>query len=583
MPLWSNKADVKEIASRLRPYAGAVALTLFLVLVQTLAELGLPTLMAGIIDRGVLGGDPAQVLAGGFWMVAAAAGGALASLGAAWVSSRLGAGFGRDLRSAVFRRATSLSVDRFGKIGGASLITRTTNDVTQIQSFVVMSLRMLASAPLMAVGGVVMAFSLDSELALVLVVAIPLLGLTISLVAVKAVALFRLVQEKIDRLNLVLRESLTGVRVIRAFDRQQLDAERFGAANLDLADVSLKTQKLMAVVMPGMMLAMNLASLALVWYGALRIEAGSLQVGGLMAFLQYAAMILFSLMMLSMLFVIGPRAAVSAARINEVLVLPEDGQEASGLVSGDGPAATVEFRGVSFRYPGAERAALEGVSFTAPAGRITALIGGTGSGKTTVLQLIARFHEATEGQVLVNGLDVKLWSRHELRRRIGLSPQKARLFTGTVAQNLRWADPEAGEDVLDWALEISQAAGFVQSLPGGRDAAVDKGGANLSGGQRQRLAIARALVRRPPALLFDDSFSALDFQTDAALRAALRKHPGPTILLVAQRVASVRDAHQIVVLDEGRVAGTGTHEQLLAQCAVYQEIVASQEHPEASV
>lgn len=574
---------MKPLFAYLRPYRGAVILTLGLVLIQALAELGLPTLMAGIIDHGVLGGDSRALWSGGFWMLGIALVGALASVAAAWVSSRLSAGFGRDLRAAVFRKTTGLSVDHFGRFGAATLITRTTNDVAQVQGFTVMGLRMLASAPLMAIGGVVMALALDPGLATVLLVAIPVLALLITLVALKGVKLFRLVQARIDRLNLVLRESLTGVRVIRAFDRQDLDRQRFRRANLDLADVSLQTQKLMAVVMPGMMLAMGLTTLALVWFGGLRVESGNLPIGGLMAFIQYATMILFSLMMLSMLFVLGPRAAVSAARINEILGLPDDSSEETEErgPGSDQPGATIEFRHVTFRYPGAQEAALEDVSFTASAGLVTAVIGGTGSGKTTLLQLVARFHDATEGQVLVDGLDVKRWSRSVLRRRLGLSPQKARLFTGTVAQNLRWGQPDAPEADLRWALETAQAADFVDSLPEGLQGTIDKGGANLSGGQKQRLSIARALLRRPAALLFDDSFSALDYRTDAALRSALRRETsGATVLLVAQRVATVCDADQVIVLDNGHVAGAGIHQELLASCAVYREIVSSQESPE---
>lgn len=570
----------------LKPYRGQVVLTLVLVLVQALAELGLPTLMAGIIDQGVLGGDSQALWSTGLWMLGVALGGSAASITAAWVSARLAAGFGRDLRAALFRKTTGLSVDQFGRFGAATLMTRTTNDVTQVQGFAVMGLRMLASAPLMAVGGVVMALVLDPGLAIVLLVAVPVLGLIIALVALKGVKLFRLVQTQIDRLNLVLRESLTGVRVIRAFDRQDLDRERFQKANFDLADVSLQTQKLMAVVMPGMMLAMGLTTLALVWFGGLRVEAGTLPIGGLMAFIQYATMILFSLMMLSILFVVGPRAAVSAGRINEILGLPDDSPATEGAPRGpeaDERGAVIEFRNVTFRYPGAEEAALEDVSFVAPAGRVTAFIGGTGSGKTTILQLVARFHDATEGQVLVDGLDVRQWSRPALRRRLGLSPQKARLFTGSVAENLRWGRSEAAEEELLGALTTAQGRDFVDALPQGLDSLVDKGGANLSGGQKQRLTIARALLRKPAALLFDDSFSALDYKTDANLRAALRRDTsGSTVLLVAQRVATVRDADQVVVLDNGRVAGRGTHQQLVAGCVVYREIVASQESPEVT-
>lgn len=573
------------ILGRLKPYGWAVGLTLGLILVQALAELGLPTLMAGIIDQGVLGHNPQAIATGGLWMVLAAAVGTLASVAASFVSSRLAAGFGRDLRAAVFRKATDLPPGRFQQFGAASLITRTTNDVTQVQSFVVMGLRMMAMAPLMAVGGLVMAFTLDAGLALVLAVAVPVVALAITLLATRAVTYFRLVQEKIDRLNLVLRETLTGVRVIRAFDRQSFDSQRFQAANLDLAQVSLTTQKLMAVVMPGMMFAMSLASVALVWFGGLRIEAGSLQVGGLMAFLQYATQILFSLMMMSMLFVILPRAAVSAGRIAEVLGAPDaPGMGPDGQVPPQDPQGTsIEFRSVTFRYPGAERPALEGLSFRIPPGTTAAIIGGTGAGKTTILQLVARFHDATDGQVLVDGVDVKDWSRSALRQRLGLSPQRARLFTGTVAENLRWSKEDATETDLNEALAAAQASDFVGALDGGLNGKIDQAGANLSGGQKQRLTIARALVRRPGVLLFDDSFSALDTKTDAALRQALRARvQGSTVVMVAQRVATVRDADQILVLDDGTLAGQGTHAELLASCEVYREIIASQESEEVN-
>lgn len=567
------------IAKVLRPYRSAIAVALILVLVQAVAELGLPTLMAHMIDEGVIKGNSPAIAWGGLGMLGVALLSALASVAASWFSSRLAAGFGRDLRAQIFRKATSLDAQTFGTLGASSLITRTTNDVTQIQTFVVMSVRMMAMAPIMAIGGLILAFALDSGLALVLAVVVPVLALVMTFLAQKAVRLFRLVQTKIDRLNQVLRESLTGVRVIRAFDRQDFDHGRFEAANLDLADVSLATQRLMAFVMPGMMLVMSLASVALVWFGGLRIQAGDLQVGGLMAFLQYSTQILFSLMMMSMLFVLLPRAAVSAQRINDVLKSPGEGVDGEFEPQGpsNGRPASIEFQDVSFQYPGAEQPALSHVSFLAKPGSFTALIGGTGAGKSTILLLVGRYHDATEGRILVDGTDVRAWKRQALRQRLGFSPQKARLFQGTIEDNLRWGAPEAGPSDLEMALDVSQSNEFVRERPEGVQSRVDQGGANLSGGQRQRLSVGRALVRRPGALLLDDSFSALDARTDRNLRQALGKlTPRPTRLVVAQKVATIQSADHVIVLDEGRVADQGTHVELLGRCAIYQEIVASQ-------
>lgn len=567
----------------LRPYRTQVLLIIGLVLFQSLTELFLPALMASIVDQGVVPGDLGHIWRTGGLMLVVAGLGLAAAIVNTRVSSRTASAFGRDVRSQVFRRVTSFSMNEFNQLGTATLITRTTNDVEQVQRVLFVTMRVLVSAPLVAVGGVLMALSTDTGLSWVIVVVVPLLGVIIALLASKAMPLFHSLQAKIDTLNRVVRERLTGVRVVRAFNREDHESRRFTAANRDLTDTGLQVQRLMALGMPLMMVILDLTTVAIVWFGGMRIEGGHMQVGDLMAFIQYVMLIMFSLLMLTMMFVLFPRAAVSAQRIGEVLDMAPEVVDAADARPGVGPEpGVVEFRNVTFQYPGAEQPALSDISFRAEPGKTTAIIGGTGSGKSTIVQLMARFYDATSGQVLVDGVDVRRRPQADLRAGMGIVPQKATLFSGTVAENIRYGKEDASDDEVRHAAEVAQALEFIEAMPNGFDSMVEQGGANLSGGQRQRLTIARALVRRPRIYVFDDSFSALDFKTDAKLRQALRRETADaTVIIVAQRVSTIMDADQIVVLDEGRIAGIGRHDELVRTCDVYREIVISQLGEEA--
>lgn len=573
-----------KLLSFLKPYRWQVALVLVLVFLQSLADLYLPTLLADIVNRGVVAEDIAYIWRVGGLMLLVAVLGGLCAVGASYWSARSAGGFARDLRSRVFAHAESFSPREFDKLGTASLITRTTNDINQVYQVLTILMRVLVMAPMMCIGGVVMAISIDATLALVLVAIIPVLALFITFVFRKGGPLFRRLQLQLDRLNRVLREHLTGVRVIRAFNRTEHEERRFEQANRDLVDTAIRINRLMAVIMPAMTLTVHFAVIAIVWFGGFRIEAGHLGVGDLMAFIQYAWQIMFSLMFASMMLVMLPRAQASAVRILEVLDTEPALRDVSGAAavrSGSGrsgvDACTVEFRHVTFRYPGAEMPALRDVSFVARPGEVTAIIGGTGSGKSTLIQLIPRFFDPDEGQVLVGGVDVRDMSLEELRGRIGFVPQKSILFSGTVAENIRFGKEDATDEEVRHAAEVAQAAPFIEELENGYDTFIEQGGANLSGGQKQRLAIARALVRKAGIYLFDDSFSALDYKTDAMLRRALREETrDATVIIVAQRVSTVMDADRIIVLDNGEVAGIGTHRELLRTSKVYREIVASQ-------
>jgi ATP-binding cassette subfamily B protein len=486
-------------------------------------------------------------------------------------------GFGRDVRAAVFRQVSAFSAREVSHFGAPSLITRTTNDVQQVQMLVVMSCTLMIGAPIMCVGGVIMALREDVGLSWLMLVCVPALLLSVGSIIVRMVPQFRAMQVRIDAVNRVLREQLTGIRVVRAFVREPYELRRFDAANTRVTDTALRAGRLQALIFPTVMLILNLSGVAVLWFGAGRVDAGRMQVGALTAFLLYLTLILMSVMMATFMAIMVPRAAVCADRIMEVVGTDSSLAPPAAPVTGVPATGDLELRDVELRYPGAAAPVLRGVSFRAGPGRTTAVIGSTGAGKSTLLSLVPRLLDVTGGAVLVDGVDVRDLAPDELWDRIGLVPQKSFLFSGTVASNLRYGRPEATDDELWAALEVAQARDFVSALPGGLAAPVSQGGTNLSGGQRQRLAIARALVRRPSIYLFDDSFSALDLATDARLRAALRPWTGEaTVVIVAQRVSTIADADQIVVLDDGRVAGLGTHEELLASCAPYQEIVESQ-------
>lgn len=565
-----------RILKNLSVYKWLIVAVTLLIFGQSMADLFLPTLMADIIDNGVVKGNIPYIWQIGGWMLLISALGAVASITASYYSSKAAMGLGRDLRGRVFKHVEKFSLQEFDQVGTASLITRTTNDITQIQQVVMMMLRMVISAPIMLVGGLIMAISQDAKLSLVIVGAMPFLAGSIILIFKKAMPLFQEVQKRLDRLNLVLRENLTGIRVIRAFNRETEEKARLQGANRDLTDVSIRVNKIMAFMMPVMMLVMNLTVVAVIWFGGIRIDNGAMQIGDLMAFIQYVMMIMFALVMASVMFVMVPRAAVSANRINEVLDMKPSFQDL-GNERADRERGTLEFEDVTFSYPGAEKPALSDISFKAKPGEITAIIGGTGSGKSTLINLIPRFYEISSGSIRVNGVDIRDASQDEVRSKLGFVPQKSILFTGTIADNIRFGKEEATQAELEHAASIAQATEFISGLKDGYDTEIEQGGSNLSGGQKQRLAIARALVRKPDIYIFDDSFSALDFKTDARLRKALKDETkNATVLLVAQRVSTVVDADRIIVLENGRVAGMGTHEELMNSNEVYREIAYSQ-------
>lgn len=568
-----------KLLGQLRPYYGGIGLVLLLVFLQTMSELFLPTLMADIVDTGIAAGNTAYILRIGLYMLLFAAGGMLCSIAASYFSAKISIGFGRDLRSRVFSHVENFSLQEFDRIGTASLITRTTNDITQLQQVLTMMLRMMVMAPLMMLGGLIMAISKDAELSLIFVIVIPLLGLAIFSIARKGMPLFKALQSKLDRLNMVMRENLTGLRVIRAFNRDTYESKRFDGASRDLADTAISVNKLMALMMPVMMLVLNFSIIAIIGFGSVRISYGDMQVGDLMAFIQYATQILFSFLMLSVIFVMVPRASASATRINEVLQMKPEIEDPEHPVSStiQERRGSVIFDNVTFRYPGAEQPALEQISFQAKSGEVTAIIGGTGSGKSTLVNLIPRFYDVESGQILVDGVDIRERDQASLRAKIGYVPQKALLFTGTIAENIRYGYEQATDEEMKHAATIAQASDFISEMKNGYDSVIAQGGSNVSGGQKQRLSIARALVRKPELYIFDDSFSALDFKTDSKLRAALKAETtDAAVLMIAQRVSTVMDADQILVLEDGKIVGRGTHRELLESSEVYREIVSSQ-------
>ncbi|MEU8988705.1 ABC transporter ATP-binding protein [Streptomyces sp. NPDC048558] len=568
---------IRLLRTYLRPYRKPIAWLVLLQFLQTCATLYLPTLNADIIDKGVVTGDTGYILSYGALMIGISLAQVVCNIGAVYYGARTAAALGRDVRAAVFDRVQSFSAREVGHFGAPSLITRTTNDVQQVQMLALMTFTLMVSAPIMCVGGIVLALGLDVPLSAVLVAVVPVLGISVTLIVRRLRPLFRSMQVRLDTVNRVLREQITGNRVIRAFVRDEYEQHRFRKANAELTEMAMGSGKLLALMFPIVMTVVNLSSIAVVWFGAHRIDSGGMQIGDLTAFLAYLMQIVMSVMMATFMFMMVPRAEVCAERIQEVL------DTSSSVVPPVAPVRELrrhghlEIRGAGFRYPGAEEPVLKSIDLVALPGETTAVIGSTGSGKSTLLGLVPRLFDATDGRVLVDGEDVATIDPQLLARTVGLVPQKPYLFAGTVATNLRYGHPDATDEELWQALEVAQAKGFVERLEGGLNAPVSQGGTNVSGGQRQRLAIARTLVQRPEIYLFDDSFSALDYATDAALRAALgRETAEATVVIVAQRVATIRDADRIVVLDEGQVVGTGRHHELMADNETYREIVLSQ-------
>lgn len=566
-----------ELLQYLRIYRFTILCVVLFTFIQAISELLLPTLMADIVDVGIINGDILYILKVGGIMVLTSIISMASIIIASYLSSKVASGYSRILREEIFTKVESFSLSEFNKIGTASLITRSTNDITQIERVTIMGLRMMLRAPMLFVGGIIMAITRNARLSLLLVIIIPVLFLIIVLVSKKAMPLFKMMQKKVDNLNRVVRENLTGVRVIRAFNRIEYESKRFNRANMELRDTAILVNRLMSTLMPIMMIIMNLSTVAIVWFGGLRINHGSMQIGDLMAFIQYMMQILFSLMMLSMIFVMLPRASASADRINEVLELFSSIKDMDETKNISHDKGRIEFRNVSFNYEGAEKPALENISFWANPGEITAIIGGTGSGKSTLVKLILRFYDINKGHIFINGVDIRQLSQKELRAMIGYVPQKVSLFSGSISENIRYGKEDASDREVIHAAKIAQAYGFIQDLEKGFDSIVSQGGTNLSGGQKQRLSIARALVRKPQIYLFDDCFSALDFKTDTKLRMGLsQKLKGATTIIVAQRISTIVHADQIIVLDEGKIVGRGKHGELLKTCEVYREIVSSQ-------
>ncbi|MFE7751450.1 ABC transporter ATP-binding protein [Streptomyces sp. NPDC057428] len=568
---------IRILRTYLGPYRQPILLLVLLQLLQTSASLYLPSLNADIIDNGVVRGDTGYILRYGAVMVAVSVLQVVCNIGAVYYGARTASALGREVRASIFDRVQSFSAREVGRFGAPSLITRTTNDVQQVQMLVLLAFTLMVSAPIMCVGGVILALGQDVPLSGVLLAVLPVLGISVSLIVRRMRPLFRTMQVRLDTVNRVLREQITGNRVIRAFIRDDYEEGRFRGANTELTDVALSTGRLMALMFPTVMTVVNLSSIAVVWFGAHRIDSGGMQIGALTAFLAYLMQIVMAVMMATFMFIMVPRAEVCAERIQEVLdtessVVPPGAPVTKLLKHGH-----LEIRGAEFRYPGAEEPVLRTVDLVARPGETTAIIGSTGSGKSTLLGLVPRLFDVTDGDVLVDGTDVRTLDPVLLAKTVSLVPQKPYLFSGTVATNLRYGNPDATDEELWHALEVAQAKGFVEELEHGLNAPIAQGGTNVSGGQRQRLAIARTLVQRPEIYLFDDSFSALDYATDAALRAALSEETAAaTVVIVAQRVSTIRDADRILVLDEGRVVGTGSHRELMDGNETYREIVLSQ-------
>ncbi len=576
---------IRLLRSHLHPYRGEIGLILLAQFVATMASLFLPSLNGQIIDQGVTKGDTGYIISHGGIMLAVSLVQIVAAIGATYLAAKVAMGMGRDVRANLFGTVVDFSAQEVSKFGAPTLISRNTNDVTQVQMVVFMAFSLLVTTPILMVGGIIMALREDVGLAWLVAVAVPLLGLCVSLVIWRMVPWFGRMQTSLDGVNRVMREQITGIRVVRAFVREDHEEERFAGANADLTLAGLKVGRLMALVFPIVMFIFNVSTVAVMWFGGHRIASGDMLIGELTAFLSYLVLILMGVMMATFMATTIPRASVSATRIQDVLETTSTVVESATplpVAAGSDEGVGLELVGVDFHYPGAEVAVLHDVSFSAEPGRTTAVIGSTGSGKTTLIGLIPRLFDVSEGQVLVGGVDVRDLGLDELWSHIGLVPQKPYLFSGTVASNLRYGNPEANEEQLWDALDIAQASDFVRAM-GGLESPIAQGGTNVSGGQRQRLAIARAVAKRPDIYLFDDSFSALDLSTDARLRRALRPATrSAAVVIVAQRVSTIVDADRIIVLDDGRIVGQGTHDQLLDTCETYQEIVESQRSAEVA-
>lgn len=564
----------------MKPYRAILVLVVALAFGQALANLYLPTLMADIVDYGIIKQDTGYIWRTGGLMFVITLGGTLAAVIGIFFSSQVATGFGKIIRAKLFTHVQRFSLHEFDILGSSSLITRTTNDTTQVQQVTVIALNMMITAPITMVVGIILALNQDVGLTWILLVAMPVLVATIVILFSRAIPLFRSIQVKLDKINLILDEGLTGVRVVRAFDRQQYEEQRFDVANRDLTDVTIRVNRMVATLMPAMMFVLNVSSVAILWFGSIRVNNGDIQVGAMIAFLQYAMQILFALLMVSMLFIFLPRAAAAATRINEVLAIEPEITDAEQVKRADDQRGYVEFQDVTFSYPGAEEPALSHISFSAAPGEVTAIIGGTGAGKSTLVSLVPRFYDVDKrdgGRVLLDGVDVREMSQAYMRAKIGFVPQKAVLFSGTIAENIRYGKEDATDEEVRHAADVAQASEFIQNMADGFDSEIAQGGTNVSGGQKQRLSIARALVRQPEIYVFDDSFSALDYKTDARLRSALRQETrDATVLIVSQRVSTVMDSDQIIVLDEGHVVGIGRHRELMGTCEVYRDIVSSQ-------
>lgn len=567
-----------KIYRNLKPYILQIIFLLALIFGQVMCDLYLPTITSNIINNGIMQEDIPYIWREGLYMLLVSGFGVACAIMASFLGSRISLNLGRTLRNQIFDRVESYSLNEFDKFGSSTLITRTTNDIIQIQTVTITIINMMLRAPLMCIGGGIQAYAQDKKLTVILLAVLPFIAIVIVLLAKFVVPIFKQVQTKIDKLNLVMRENLTGIRVIRAFNREKHEMNRFDDANKDLTNTYIRVNRILAFLMPSVSLIMNALIIMLLWYGGIRIDTGDMNLGALFAFTQYAIQIMFSIVMVSVMFVLIPRAQAAADRINSVIETEPEIKDSSEIKHADsGKKGYLEFRDVTFRYKGAEEPALRNITFSAKPGETIAIIGGTGSGKSTLVNLIPRFYDIESGEILVDGVNVKELPQKELRAKIGFVPQKALLFTGTIAENLKFGKKDASEDEIKHACEIAQASDFIEKMEDGYNTMLYEGGLNLSGGQKQRLSIARALTRKAEIYVFDDSFSALDFKTDAKLRAALKRETkDATVIIVAQRVGSVMDADKIIVLDEGKVAGIGTHRELLNNCEVYREIVASQ-------